>query len=165
MTPPLGAWGYTNPTRDAGLGVSLGGLGAGLITKQGLWFEGTFRLLRGLETVGSDATALAGYAVGREVAPGNWDFSIPLYGGYRFANRPGASPSDGYPLTEHVHFLVAGARAVWTRHYRTMALELSLGALAGLPISATPPASAYYSDPPTRSWVEGTALVGWVFDG
>jgi hypothetical protein len=161
--PPLAYWGLSNPTGSRGAAAGLGGIGLGVITADSLWVEGAARSWLGLQGLGWDATLLAGYALGRQVSKGQWDFSIPVSGGYRFAKRPNANASDGHAFTEQLHLVVAQGRVVGTRHYSQMAIELSLGATIGVPVSRQQPDEYWYSDPPTDVWVDGMAGVGVVF--
>ncbi|RYZ07119.1 MAG: hypothetical protein EOO73_13760 [Myxococcales bacterium] len=163
LFPTFAYWGLSNPTGSSGVAGGLGGIGLGVITADSVWFEGAARSWHGLEGVGWDAALLAGYGFDRQVSRGEWDFSVPVSGGYRFAKRPSASTSDGYAFTEQLHLAVAQGRAVWTRHYSKVGFELSLGVAIGVPLARQQPDNSYYSDPPTELWVDGVAGVGVVF--
>lgn len=161
--PPLTYWGLSNPTGDRGMAAGMGGIGLGVITADSVWVEGAARSWFGLQGLGWDATLLAGYAFDRQASKGNWDFSMPVSGGYRFAKRPNAHASDGYSFTEQLHLVVAQGRVVWTRHFSKTAIELSLGATFGVPVARKQPDDYWYSDPPTDVWVDGMAGFGIVF--
>jgi hypothetical protein len=164
LTPPLAEWNVVNPAGTSGLAIGFGRVAIGVITRDSLWFEASFGLLHGLETVGWNATAAVGYALDRNPVPGEWDFSLPVFIGYGFADRPGAHASDGYAVTEQLHLVLAGTRAVWSRQNSWGAIELGVGIHAGVPIARREPTIVYSSEVPTDLWVGGMGTFGVLFD-
>ena len=141
--------------------LQLGGLAYGVIAPNDLWFEGGISLIRGLSGLGWETTALAGYAIGYDRAPETWNFSLPVYLGYRFAQRPSMRPSDGSNATQDTHMLVVGTRTVWSRFFRRAPLELGLDFSLSIPFARGVSSTNMWRDPATSVWVSAALVVGW----
>lgn len=139
--------------------VQLGGLAIGAIAPSRLWLEGGASLIHGLEGLGWETTAVGGYALGYARARETWNFSVPMYAGYRFAERPSTWPTDGRNFTRPTHYFVCGARLVTTRFFSSGLLELGLDISVALPFAEGEPSDRSWEDP-TSPWINGALVFG-----
>jgi hypothetical protein len=158
LTPPLARI-ETAPSHFAVTNVQLGGLAVGAIAPSRIWLEGGASVLHGLEGLGWEATAVGGYALGYARARATWNLSVPVYAGYRFAERPSSLPTDGYDVTRPMHYAVGGVRLVATRFFSSGLLELAMDVSIALPFAEGEPSNNMWRDP-TLSWINGALVIG-----
>jgi hypothetical protein len=139
--------------------AQLGGLALGAIAPSRLWLEGGASLLHGLEGLSWETTAVGGYAFGYARARETWNFSVPVYAGYRFAERPSMWPTDGRNVTRPTHYVVGGMRLVGTRFFSSGLLELGVDISIALPFAEDEPSNSFWRDP-TSTWINGAFVVG-----
>jgi len=113
---------------------------------------------------GGEVAGLVGCSFDDAPLPHTWEFSVPVFFGVRYAERPANWPTDSHSETEDMAMLIAGARAVWTRTWTENAIELGLGMSVSIPIARSEQSKhSYYQDPPTFLWLDASIFIGWTF--
>jgi hypothetical protein len=167
VVPPLSRWGvgearnlnYPGPSRFKPLAAAWGGFAVGAVAPSRLWLEGSVFMLVAMAGNGWETTFRAGYELFSPPKAGTWTVSLPVYGGYRYANLPYSIPTDGYNFTEDMSLLLVGARLVLTRSFRTNGIDLGLDFSGALPIARAEPARYWRQE--TDFWLDAAIVIGW----
>jgi hypothetical protein len=111
--------------------------------------------------IGIEQSIVAGYAFDYRVEPGSWDFSVPVFAGYTYAEAHDFPGEVGYPDGQYLKMATAGVRAMWSYSAdRHVTFELSLGVSGSWVVSRR---IEPYADPPIRYWVKLPLIFGLGF--